>query len=78
MNILERVALWSADNIVPGMTLTGQGLHILPSDNIAMLRAARRAIRSMIKATRVDAIEGLVDLMDLALAVGAQGCARRC
>jgi acylglycerol lipase len=67
MNLIERVALWSAYNTVPGMTLTGQGLHILPSDNIAMLhRLAADPLE--IKATRVDAIEGLVDLMDLALA----------
>ncbi len=67
MTLLERVALWSAYNTVPGMTLTGQGLHVLPSNNIAMLR--RLAADPLeIKATRVDAIEGLVDLMDLALA----------
>ncbi|HUK58303.1 MAG TPA: alpha/beta fold hydrolase [Stellaceae bacterium] len=67
MNLVERVALWSADTFMPGMTLTGQGLHILPSDNIAMLhRLAADPLE--IKATRVDAIEGLVDLMDLALA----------
>jgi len=67
MNLIERVALWSAYNTMPGLLLTGQGLHILPSDNIAMLR--RLAADPLeIKATRVDAIEGLVSLMDLALA----------
>ena len=67
MNFVERAALWSAYNTVPGLTLTGQGLHILPSDNIAMLRRLS-ADPLVIKATRVDAIDGLVDLMDLALA----------
>jgi acylglycerol lipase len=67
MNLVERVALWSAYNTMPGLLLTGQGLNILPSDNIAMLRRLA-ADPLVIKATRVDAIEGLVDLMDLALA----------
>ncbi len=67
MTLVERVALWSAYNTVPGLLLTGQGLNILPSDNIGMLRRLA-ADPLVIKATRVDAIEGLVDLMDLALA----------
>jgi acylglycerol lipase len=63
MNPFERFALWAAYNIAPGMTLTGEGLHIHPSDNIAMMRRLA-ADPLVIKATRVDAIEGLVDLMD--------------
>ena len=66
MNLLERVGLWTAYHLAPGMTVTGSGLHILPSDNIAMLRALSRD-PLVIKETRVDTIEGLVDLMDLAL-----------
>jgi acylglycerol lipase len=66
MNVFERVALWTADEVAPGMTLTGQGLHIMPSDNIAMLRALSRD-PLVIKETRVDTIKGLVDLMDLAV-----------
>ena len=52
---------------MPGLTLTGRGLKIKPSDNIAMLRALSRD-PLVIKETRVDTIYGLVDLMDAALA----------
>jgi acylglycerol lipase len=67
MNVFERVALWGGDALFPTMTLTGRGLHIVPSDNIAMLRALARD-PLVIKETRVDTIKGLVDLMDMALA----------
>jgi acylglycerol lipase len=67
MTVVERVALWTSYRLFPDMTLTGRGLHITPSDNIEMLRALSRD-PLVIKATRVDAIEGLVDLMDAALA----------
>jgi acylglycerol lipase len=66
MNVFERVALWTAYRVAPGLTLTGRGLHIMPSDNIAMLRALARD-PLVIKATRVDTVKGLVDLMDEAL-----------
>ena len=66
MNIFERVALWTAYQLMPGMTLSGRGLHIMPSDNIPMLRALSKD-PLVIKETRVDAVKGLVDLMDLAL-----------
>jgi len=69
MNVFERFALWSADALAPGLILTGHelDLHIMPSDNIAMLRRYA-ADPLVIKGTRVDALEGLVNLMDLALA----------
>jgi alpha-beta hydrolase superfamily lysophospholipase len=67
MNIFERVGLWTADALFPGLTLTGRGLHIQASDNIPMLRALGRD-PLVIKATRVDTIYGLVNLMDMALA----------
>lgn len=66
MNIVERVALWTGDTFFPSMTVTGRGLNIWPSDNIAMLRQLARD-PLVIKATRIDAIEGLVDLMSKAL-----------
>ena len=65
MNVFERVALWGGNALFPTMTLTGQGLNISPSDNIEMLRELGRD-PLVIKATRVDTIKGLVDLMDLA------------
>jgi alpha-beta hydrolase superfamily lysophospholipase len=68
MSILERSALWASIHLVPQMAVTGRGIvHVQPSDNIAMLRALGRD-PLVIKATRVDAIYGLVGLMDAALA----------
>ena len=68
MNVFERAALWVGYEVAPGLTLTGRQLHIMPSDNIPMLRAFS-ADPLVIKETRIDTVKGLVDLMDLALAV---------
>jgi acylglycerol lipase len=57
--------LWSMAHVVPGLTLTGEGLEIMPSDNIDMLRALGRD-PLVIKETRVDTIYGLTDLMESA------------
>jgi len=65
MGPLQRGLLWLAETLTPGLTLTGRGLHIQASDNIEMLRGLSRD-PLVIKATRVDAIHGLVDLMDAA------------
>lgn len=67
MDLLPRVALFVGIRFLPGLTLTGQSLHILASDNIPMLRALGRD-PLVIKGTRVDTIWGLVNLMDAALA----------
>jgi alpha-beta hydrolase superfamily lysophospholipase len=67
MSAFERVALWTGDALFPGLLLTGEGLHITPSDNIEMLRALSRD-PLVIKETRVQTVKGLVDLMDMALA----------
>jgi alpha-beta hydrolase superfamily lysophospholipase len=67
MTVAERVTLWFGDRIFPGLKVTGRGLGIVPSDNTEMLRALGRD-PLVIKETRVDAIKGLVDLMDDALA----------
>lgn len=71
MSVFERAALWAGNALFPGLTLTGEGLKIKPSDNVPMLRALSRD-PLVIKATRVDTIKGLVDLMDLALASAAK------
>lgn len=63
----QTAALWLTAHTVPAMTLTGRGLKIIPSDNIEMLRALSRD-PLVIKKTRVDAVFGLVNLMDEALA----------
>ena len=62
----QRWALWIGAHTVPWLKLTGQGLEITPSDNSEMLKALGRD-PLVIKETRVDAIHGLVDLMDAAL-----------
>lgn len=62
----KRVALEIAAHTLPWYTLTGEGLDITPSDNIEMLRALARDPK-VIKRTRIDAIYGLVDLMDRAV-----------
>lgn len=67
MGLLPRLALWAGVRLMPGMTLTGRGLHIKPSDNTAMLRALAND-PLVIHETRIDTIYGLVDLMDAALA----------
>ncbi|MBI3446301.1 MAG: lysophospholipase [Magnetospirillum sp.] len=65
MGWFQRAALWLAYQVAPGWTLTGKGLKIQPSDNIEMLRALSRD-PLVIKETRMDAIHGLVNLMDAA------------
>jgi alpha-beta hydrolase superfamily lysophospholipase len=63
----QRGALWIAAHTVPWMTVTGRGLQRRPSDNIEMLRALGRD-PLVIKETRIDALWGLANLMDAALA----------
>jgi alpha-beta hydrolase superfamily lysophospholipase len=67
MGPLPRAALWVGVRLMPGLTLTGRGLHIMASDNIPMLRALSRD-PLVIKATRIDTIYGLVNLMNAAVA----------
>lgn len=61
----QRTLLGFCEAVAPSLELTGEGLHIQASDNIEMLRALGRD-PLVIKATRVDAIAGLADLMDTA------------
>ncbi|MAF96367.1 MAG: alpha/beta hydrolase [Rhodospirillaceae bacterium] len=62
----QRLALWIGVRLMPGAEVTGRGLKITPSDNIEMLKALGRD-PLVIKATRIDAIYGLTNLMDRAL-----------
>lgn len=66
MPAYQTVTLWLAAHTVPWLRLTPEGIDITPSDNIEMLRALSRD-PLVIKETRVDAIWGLVNLMDDAL-----------
>lgn len=79
--ILSAPAVWSRDTMpwyqslildlaaatVPEVRLTGSGLRVQASDNLEMLRGLGRD-PWVIKATRIDAIRGLADLMDAAQA----------
>jgi alpha-beta hydrolase superfamily lysophospholipase len=66
MGLVPRAALFVAVRLFPSLTLTGQSLHIMASDNIPMLRALGRD-PLVIKETRVDTVWGLTNLMDAAL-----------
>lgn len=68
----QRLGLDTLARIAPGMRLTGEGVSIRPSDNLDMLRAMS-ADPLVIKATRVDALWGVTNLMDQASAAGLTG-----
>jgi alpha-beta hydrolase superfamily lysophospholipase len=63
----QRWLLALTSHTLPWMELTGKGLDVVPSDNREMLRLLGHD-PLVIKSTRVDALYGLTDLMDEALA----------
>lgn len=67
MNPLQRGALWLVAHSFPGWQLSARGLGITASDNQAMLRALGRD-PLVLKKARADALWGLTNLMDRALA----------
>ena len=71
LNPAYRGLLWLGAHTVPFRTATGRDLGIQASDNIDMLRALGRD-PLVIKETRIDAIYGLVGLMDRALDAAAK------
>ncbi len=62
----QQALLDTVAHTAPWLLLTGEGLRIMASDNIEMLRKLGRD-PLVIKATRVDAMYGLTNLMDAAL-----------
>lgn len=66
MPFYQRFGLWVAAHTLPGTQLTGEGLDLKPSDNIEMLQALSRD-DLVIKATRVDVLYGISNLMDRAM-----------
>ncbi len=62
----QTTALWLAVHVLPSGQVTGRGLGIHPSDNIEMLKALGRD-PLVIKQSRIDAVYGLVNLMDRAM-----------
>jgi alpha-beta hydrolase superfamily lysophospholipase len=72
MGFFPRNGLWLSGRLFPWFEVTGEGLNIKPSDNLAMLRELGRD-RLVIKRTRIGTIYGLVDIMDQALAEAGKG-----
>ena len=72
----QAAALWVAVRAFPEHRLTGSGLGIRASDNAQMLAALGRDPQ-VIKATRIDAVWGLVNLMDEAMAAAPHVNAHR-
>ena len=67
-----RVGLWLLSNTFPGVTVTGSGLvHVQASDNVTAIRRLSDDPLT-IHATRWDAVRGLVNLMDDALATAPE------
>lgn len=67
---VKSAMLWLSAHTVPWFEATAEGLDVTPSDNTEMLRRLARD-PLVIKSTRMDAIWGLVNLMDEAQAAAA-------
>ena len=65
MPALQRLLLSAGVRTLPGLELTGRGLGIRPTDNDPAWRLYS-ADPQVIKATRIDALWGVTNLMDLA------------
>ncbi len=63
LNPIYQAVLWTTTQVAPGWRLTGRGLSFLPTDNMDALRQLSDD-PLVIKATRVDALMGLVRLMN--------------
>ena len=63
MPLSYRVVLWLTAHLLPGMHVSGNGLHIVACDNIAVLRQLARDPLFQHSA-RADQVYGLVNLMD--------------
>jgi len=67
---LQRQALWLSAHALPWYPVSGQGLNIKPSDNLAMLRRFAKDPLVM-KQFRVDLVWGLANAMDAAVRAAA-------
>src|SRR5579862_3562666 len=63
MPLSYRVVLWMGAHMLPAMHVSGEGLHILATDNLDLLRHLGRDPLYQHSA-RVDQVYGLVNLMD--------------
>jgi acylglycerol lipase len=71
MPFYQRWALWLGVRMIPWVRVTSKGLDITPSDNKEMLKALGLD-PLVIKESRIDAIYGLVNLMDAAYEAAAR------
>jgi alpha-beta hydrolase superfamily lysophospholipase len=71
MHPFFQLALWLSAHTIPAGNVTGRGLGVQASDNVEMLKALGRD-PLIIKQTRIDAVFGVVGMMDAGLA-GAAG-----
>lgn len=71
----QRLALWLTVRIAPGWKPTAKGFERVVSDNDDILKELSKD-PLVIKATRVDAIYGLTNLMDQALAAAKEVSAK--
>lgn len=62
-NPVYRGVLWVAAHVVPSWEMTGRGVKVTVTDNTPLLRALGRD-PYMLKTARVDALYGMVSLMD--------------
>jgi alpha-beta hydrolase superfamily lysophospholipase len=74
MHPFFQLALWLSAHTFPANIVTGRGFGVQASDNVEMLKALGRD-PLIIKETRIDAVYGVVGLMDAGLA-GAAGLRR--
>jgi alpha-beta hydrolase superfamily lysophospholipase len=65
MPVTYRIALWFGAHFLPGMNVSGEGLHIVACDNIEVLKKLSRDPVYQHSA-RADQVYGLVNLMDQA------------
>jgi acylglycerol lipase len=63
MPLLYRTALWIGAHALPWVHVSGEGLHIWATDNMAVLRKLSRDPLYQ-HAARIDQVYGLVNLMD--------------
>ncbi len=69
MNPFQVATLSLFSHITPWLRLGNSGLNIMPSDNLEMLKELSKD-PLLIRRSRVDALSGLTDLMDIALESG--------
>lgn len=67
MPLYYRTSLWLGARVMPGVSFSGRNLNRVASDNREMLAAMARD-PDILRRARVDAVDGMVGLMDLAFA----------